>query len=70
MEVSMCVCGCVYVCVYVFAITATQFNLELYNFAITFIMWISKNSFISLWSHCALNTFIPIVNVLILDARS
>ena len=38
---------CVCVCMYVFSITATPFNPELSNFGITFLMWISKNSFIS-----------------------
>ena len=33
-------------CMYVFAITATLFNLELSNFGITFLMWISKNGFL------------------------
>ena len=36
---------CVYMCVYVFAITATPFDLELFSFGITFLMWISKNGF-------------------------
>ena len=40
--------ACVYVCVCVcvFAITATPLHLELSNFGITFLIWISKNSFL------------------------
>ena len=39
---SMFVC----VCVCVSATTATPFNLEVWNFGIAFIMWISKNGFL------------------------
>ena len=43
MFVSIYVCG--YVCMYVFSILATPFNLQLRNFGITFLIWLSKNDF-------------------------
>ena len=39
---------CMYVCMCVFAITATPFNLELSNFGLAFLMWISKNGFLKI----------------------
>ena len=41
--------GCMYVYMCVFAITATPYNPELSNFGITFLMCISKNSFLKFW---------------------
>ena len=51
-NLSSVVCVCVYVCMYVFANTATPFNLELSNFGITFLMWISKNGFLKFLKNC------------------
>ena len=53
------VCGCVCVCMYVFAITATPFKLELSNFGITFLMWISKNGFLKFSKKCFLQSYRP-----------
>ena len=50
---------CVCVCMYVFAITATPFNLELSNLAITFLMWISKNDFLKFLKNCFLQSYCP-----------
>ena len=36
----------VYLCIYVIAIVATPFNSQLWNFGTTFLMWLSKNSFL------------------------
>ena len=45
--------GCLYlsmyVCMWVIAIVATTFNLQLWNVGIIFIMWISKNCFSNFW---------------------
>ena len=52
--------ACVCVCMCVFAITATPFNLELSNFGITFLMWISKNGFLKFsknWFFAELSPF-------------
>ena len=37
---------CIYVCMCVHSITATPFNLELWNFGIWFLVWSSKNGFL------------------------
>ena len=36
-----------WICMYVFSIEATPFNLQLWNFGITFLMWLSKTFFFS-----------------------
>ena len=54
--VFACICVCVFVCMCVFmcffAVTATPFNLELSNFGIPFLMWISKNFFLKFLKNC------------------
>ena len=49
----------VYVCMYVFAITATPFNLELLNFGTPFCMWISKNGFLKFLENCLFADLLP-----------
>ena len=41
-----------YLSMYVFLIAATPFNLQLSNFGITFLMWLSKTSFFKLLKKC------------------
>ena len=48
-----------YVCMCVFAITATPFNLELSNFGITFVMSISKNDFLKFLKNCFFAELLP-----------
>ena len=56
---SSAICVFVYVCVCVFAITATPFNLELSNFGITFLMWICKNGFLKFLKNCFFPELLP-----------
>ena len=49
----------VYVCMCVFAITATTFYLELSNFGITFLMRISKNGFLKFLKNCFFPELLP-----------
>ena len=46
-----CLYLCMYLCIYVIAIVATLFNLELWNFGTTFLLWLSKNCFPKFLKH-------------------
>ena len=54
-------CGCVCMCV--FTITGTLFSLEISNFGITFIMWISKNSFLKFLKNCFYAELLLFINI-------
>jgi len=58
--------GCLYLSMYVdmyvcvFFIVATPFNLQLWNFGITFLMWLSKTVFFSIcWKIVFLQSYCP-----------
>ena len=42
----------IYATIYVIAIVATPFNLQLPNFGTTLLMWLSKNSFLKCLKYC------------------
>ena len=47
-----CLYLCIYVDMYVFAVVATPFDLQLRNFGTTFLVWLSKNVFSNFMYFC------------------
>ena len=52
MTFSMLLLPCLYVFMYVIVIVATPFNLQLENFGITFLMWLSNAVFLKFLKKC------------------
>ena len=60
---DVCMYVCIYLSMYVIAIVATPFNLQLWNFGTTFLMWLSKNRFLKFLKNCFFAELLPFLYI-------